>query len=213
MLYIVRENMMNPNPIHFSIPTDNDAIASSLRLSQSGMNYLDIHLIVNHISIVGVAFITLLLLIAMVSRNIFTQKVALWLMVGCALAALVALLSGKQADHLVKNVADVSKQYLHEHEDVAELSSYTIFLTGGLALLGLLFSKRQVLFRAIVYGVLALGVLCSALFVLTGYLGGQLRHPEIRSDLALHLPLRAIQLSVVGLVILIVLAMILDVFV
>src|SRR5690242_1887166 len=160
--------------------------------------YLDIHLVVNHVPIIGVAFVALLLLIALIARNIFTQKVALWLMAVCALVALIALLSGKEADHLIKSVADISPQYLHEHESIAELSSYTVFLTGGLALLGVLFGKRPVLFRAVVFGVFALSLLCTGLFILTGYLGGQIRHSEIRTDLALHLPIRAIQLGVMG---------------
>src|SRR6266567_7453446 len=103
--------------------------------------YLDIHLIVNHIPILGVAFVALLLLIALFFKNTFMQKVSLWFLVGCAVFAAVALLSGKEADHLIKSVPDISPAYLHAHEQIADLSTYTVWFTGGLALIGLLLSK------------------------------------------------------------------------
>ncbi len=173
------------------------------------MNSIEIHLILNHIPILGVAFVSLYLVIATIVKNTFMQKVSLWILLGVALVTIIVYLSGLRAETLVESLPNASKALLQLHEKVARISSLTIWAIAGITLLGLTFlrSKEQ-LFQYFVRGILAMTLLSTSLFILTGYLGGQVTHSEIRSTLAVGLSTRSITLGVVAIMLVIVIAMI-----
>lgn len=173
------------------------------------MNSIEIHLILNHIPILGVAFVSLYLLIAIIFKNMFMQKVSLWILLGVALLTIAVYLSGLKAETPVESLPNTSKAFLQLHEKVARISSMTIWAIGGITFLGLAFlRKKQQLFKYFVRGILAMTLLSTGLFILTGYLGGQISHSEIRSTLAEGLSTRAITLGVVAIMFVIVVAMI-----
>jgi YVTN family beta-propeller protein len=173
------------------------------------LNNIEIHLILNHIPILGVAFVSLYLLIATIFKNTFMQKVSLWILLGVALLTIAVYLSGLGAETPVESLSNVSKVYLQLHEKVARISSMTIWAIGGITVLGLVFLRRkEQLFKYFVRGILAMTLLSTGLFILTGYLGGQITHSEIRSTLAEGLSTRSITLGVVAILLVIVIAMI-----
>lgn len=173
------------------------------------MNSIEIHLILNHIPILGIAFISLYLLIALCFKQLFIQKVSLWLLVGLAVLTVAVYLSGLGAEEPAKAVPGVSIAYLQLHEKVARLATLTVCFIGGMTLLGLiLLSKRVQLFTYFVRGIFAMTLLSTALFILTGYLGGQITHTEIRSSLAQGLSTRTITLGIIATMTVIVIAMI-----
>ncbi|HEY6286334.1 MAG TPA: hypothetical protein VIX20_11770, partial [Ktedonobacteraceae bacterium] len=169
----------------------------------------EIHLILNHIPILGVAFVSLYLLIATIFKNTFMQKVSLWILLGVALVTIVVYLSGLRAETPVESLPNASKALLQLHEKVARISSVTIWAIAGITFLGLIFLRgKEQLFQYFVRGILAMTLLSTGLFILTGYLGGQITHSEIRSTLAVGLPTRSITLGVVAIMLMIVIAMI-----
>ena len=133
------------------------------------MHSIEIHLILNHIPILGVAFVSLYLVIATIVKNTFMQKVSLWILLGVALVTIIVYLSGLRAETLVESLPNASKALLQLHEKVARISSLTIWAIAGITLLGLTFlrSKEQ-LFQYFVRGILAMTLLSTALFILTG---------------------------------------------
>jgi YVTN family beta-propeller protein len=173
------------------------------------MNIIEIHLILNHIPILGVAFVSVYLLIAIIFKNTFMQKVSLWILLCVALLTIAVYLSGLGAETPVKSLPNVSKAYLQLHEKVARISSMTIWAIGGITLLGLVLLRgREQLFKYLVRGILVMTLLSTGLFILTGYLGGQITHSEIRSTLAEGLSTRSITLGVVAIMLVIVIAII-----
>src|SRR5215472_9270478 len=177
------------------------------------MNIIEIHLILNHIPILGVAFVSLYLLIATIFKNAFMQKVSLWLLLWVALLTIAVYLSGLGAETPVKSLPKVSNAYLQLHEKVARIASVTIWAIGGITLFGLVFLRRKEhLFKYFVRGILAMTLLSTGLFVLTGYLGGQITHSEIRSTPVEGLSTRSITLGVVAIMLVIVIAMIMPLF-
>jgi YVTN family beta-propeller protein len=173
------------------------------------MNSIEIHLILNHIPILGVAFVSLYLLIATIFKNTFMQKASLWILLGVALVTIAVYLSGLGAETPVESLPNVSKALLQLHEKVARISSMTIWAIGGITFLGLVFLRgKEQLFKYFVRGILAMTLLSTGLFVLTGYLGGQITHSEVRSTLAVGLSTRTITVGVVAIMLVIVIAMI-----
>ena len=119
------------------------------------------------------------------AKNTFLQKVSLYFLIAFAIISIAVYVSGLGSEDLVKTLPGVSKSYLQLHEKVARISSLTVWFVGGLTVLGLAFLRgREQLFSYFVRGIFAMSLLCTGLFVLTGYLGGQITHAEIRSTLA-----------------------------
>jgi DNA-binding beta-propeller fold protein YncE len=177
------------------------------------MNIIEIHLILNHIPIIGVAFVSTELLIGLVWKNTFLQKVSLYFLIAFAIISIAVYVSGLGSEDLVKTLPGVSKAYLQLHEKVARISSLTVWFVGGLTILGLACLRgRAELFRYFVRGIFAMSLLCTGLFVLTGYLGGQITHAEIRSALAQGLSTRTLSIGVVVVMAVVLLAMLLPLF-
>ncbi|MBC6608826.1 hypothetical protein H8B13_18530 [Hymenobacter sp. BT188] len=147
------------------------------------MNPAHWHLLINHVPILGSLFGLLLLLLAVVLR---TQPVLL--RTGLATLLVAALLtiptqvSGDGAEETVEDLPGVSEALIHAHEEAAELSFWVMEATGVLALISLLLLARGHTRAGLVTYLTLAGALASfGLLARTGYLGGQIMHPEARS--------------------------------
>lgn len=150
----------------------------------SPMNQAHWHLILNHAPILGSLFGLVLLLLAVVlhAQPVLLRTSLATLMVA-ALLAIPTQLTGEGAEELVEDQPSVSETLIHEHQEAAELSFWVMEATGALALVSLLLLARSHA-RAGIFTYLTLaGALASfGLMARTGYLGGQIMHPEVRSD-------------------------------
>lgn len=190
-----------------------EVICRRMREGAYKLNIIEIHLILNHIPIIGVAVVSAYLLIAIIFKNTFMQKVSLWFLLCLAVVTIGVYLSGLGAETPVKSLPGVSNFYLQLHEKVARIAAMTIWAIGGITFLGLLFLRnRELLFKYFVRGVFAMTLLSNALFILTGYLGGQITHAEIRSTLGEGISTRAISLGVIAIMAVILIAMIVPLF-
>ncbi|MDQ2885719.1 MAG: hypothetical protein M3Y39_06500 [Chloroflexota bacterium] len=155
------------------------------------MTTVHLHLLLNHIPILGSIFITVLFIVALIYRNTFLQKVLLWSLVVVALFTAATYLTGNGAEQAVQGLPGVSEDILHLHESVAKVGLALMFVTGVIALAGALFySFKPKLPRLLLVLVLSILLLNSGVFVYIGYLGGQIHHPEIRSLSSQHLSQR-----------------------
>ena len=141
-----------------------------------------VHLLLNHIPVMGAIFITVMFLIALVFKNVFLQKVSLWFLVGVALATAATYVSGDGAKSAVQSLHLVPDAMIAAHEQAARYGLIFMFVVGIVALGGiLLYSRKPVLplyFRALVLIILLISI---ALFTYISFLGGLIMHPEIRS--------------------------------
>jgi uncharacterized membrane protein len=152
------------------------------------MTIAHLHLLLNHIPILGSIFITVLFIVALIYRNTFLQKVSLWFLVVVALFTAVTYLTGSGAVQAVQGLPGISVDMIHLHETVAKVGLGLMFVTGIIALAGALFySFRPKLPRLLLVLVLFVLLLNSMVFIYVGYLGGQIHHEEIRSSSSLHL--------------------------
>jgi len=152
------------------------------------MTTVHLHLLLNHIPILGSIFVTVLFIVALIYRNTFLQKVSLWSLVVIALFTAVTYLTGDGAVQAVQGLPGISVDIMHLHETVAKVDLGLMFVTGVIALAGALFySFKPKLPRLLLVLVLSILLLNSGVFAYIGYLGGQIHHPEIRSSSSQHL--------------------------
>lgn len=149
-----------------------------------------IHLILNHIPIVGVAFVAVQLLIALIYRNHLMQKVSLVFLVVIALTTAIVYQTGDGTTAAVKNLPGVSAALIDAHSSAAHFGLAVMFVIGCVALGGLLlFMRRDKLPRLFVVAVFVLTLVATGIMIWIGYLGGQIMHSEIRQQSLIVAPL------------------------
>ncbi len=142
-----------------------------------------IHIMLNHIPVIGVIFSGVLLTIAIILKNVQFQRVALSFIVFMSLSAIPVFLTGEPTEEVIEDLPGVSKDFIEEHEEAALAAFIGMEIAGGLALLGLIFFRKTPKLPGYVpTGILVLTIICMALFTWTAYLGGHIRHSEIRAD-------------------------------
>jgi len=147
------------------------------------VNAAHIHLLLNHLPVVGTLFGLALLLWAMVSANAEMKKGALGLLVLAALTALPVYLTGEPAEELVAPLAGVSQPAIESHEDSAKLSAIAAGLMGASALLALKSARSRREIPAVLgVIVLILAVVTAGLMARTANLGGRIHHIEARGS-------------------------------
>ena len=149
------------------------------------MNLAHLHLMFNHIPLVGIGLTILLLIVAILRRSNELINVALIFVILVALWAIPVYLTGEPAEEVVKDLPGISERMIEEHEEQAEIAFIFVEVTGALALISLIvrlysdkFGHRLALLTLLVL------IISGGLMAWTANLGGKIRHPEIRSDKA-----------------------------
>lgn len=149
------------------------------------MNQAHLHLLFNHLPILGTLFGLLILMSGFLVRNNAVKRTALGIFVLSALCAIPAFLTGEGAEEMVESLPGVTENLVEAHADLADIF---LWVVGGLGLLSLFtfFAdlKAQKI-APILYGITfaaAVGTMILAQQV--GSTGGKIRHTEIRSDVA-----------------------------
>lgn len=143
------------------------------------MNPAHIHLMLNHVPLFGALAVTILCIVALLRREQGLARGALVVAVLTAIVGLAVYLTGEPAEELVENLPGVSEAVLETHEETALFASVVLGAFGILALIGL-FAFRHGVTMGFTRAVLALSFVPLAAIAYTAYLGGQVRHSEIR---------------------------------
>jgi len=144
------------------------------------MDATHIHLLLNHIPILGSLFALCLLLYGLIRKNASLEQAGLVTFVIAGLFALPVFFSGEDAEDAVEKLAGVSEFFIEEHEDLALIALWAIIVTAVLSLIGLYTyhtKKRSVPLRA---AIVIAAIVSFAMMTLTGSHGGKIRHSEIR---------------------------------
>lgn len=145
------------------------------------MNGAEIHLMLNHVPILGTLFVAGLLVYGLARGQDAVVRVALWAMVVVGLVGVATYLSGEAAEEVVEEALDVSHDVIESHEHFAVWG----LVATGIATLGAMAGLFVYRFRPIGRGfsilVLVLTIGAFGTLAYTAYLGGKINHPEIRS--------------------------------
>lgn len=144
------------------------------------MNIVHVHLLLNHLPVVGAFLGVVLLGFALLRRNSEMGKFALGLFAALATIAVVVFFTGEPAEELVEELPGFSDTITERHEELARISTIAMVGFGLLGIGALAVLRRRVLPRWVMAAgfVVALGI--AGLMGATANLGGQIRHTEIR---------------------------------
>lgn len=146
------------------------------------MNQAHLHLLLNHLPILGTLFGLLILGAGFFLKNNAVKKVALGMFLFSAIAAIPAYLTGEGAEEVAENLSGVSENLMEKHEDLANIF---LWVVGGLGLLSLAtyyadFKAKKV--APLLYTLTLAAAIGTMIFAQqVGASGGEIRHTEIRS--------------------------------
>lgn len=147
------------------------------------MNWAHLHLLINHIPVLGTVFGTLLLIFGMAKKNEAIKRVSLGIFVIIAVATVPVYFTGEPAEEIVEHLPGVEEPIIEEHEEAVLISFIAVGIL-GIAAIGVLWRYRHadtIPKRFVITG-LILSIVVFALMAWTADLGGKIRHSEIRSE-------------------------------
>ena len=147
------------------------------------MSDAHLHLIVNHLPVLGVPFGAALLGWGLFRGQLALQRAGLGVLVLAGVAAGVAYLTGEPAEHALEALAGMGppESLVEAHEEAALAATV---MTGVLALgagFGLWRLQRGSVGRGVLASVLTLALATTLTLGWVATLGGRISHPEIRS--------------------------------
>jgi uncharacterized membrane protein len=146
------------------------------------MSPVHLHLILNHVPVVGTVMGLCLLAYAVLRRDDRLVRVCLGMFAVLAAVALATFLTGEPAEEAVEGLAGVSESMVEQHEEAALLATVTLGFLGLLSLAVLLRFRTGALPRQAALLLLAAALVPAGMMAWTANLGGQIRHSEIRAE-------------------------------
>jgi len=147
------------------------------------MNPAHLHMVLNHIPLVGIGFVILLLTIALFRRSNELINISLIFVIFIALFTIAVHRTGESAEEYVKGKPGFSEELVLNHDYAADLAFIFVEAVGALALITLVergFYKKVGNTLAII--TLVGLIIGGGLMARAANLGGKISHPEIRSD-------------------------------
>jgi len=147
------------------------------------MSYAYLHLVLNHIPLIGVGIALFLLILAGIREDLGLRRAAWMVLILAGIITAPTYLTGTLAEETVEKLPDVTEELIETHEEralIALIATILSTLLGGICLWmdetkGFIPRSLRILTELTV--ALAFGVL-----LWTAQAGGQIRHTEIRSS-------------------------------
>lgn len=147
------------------------------------MNDAHLHLIVNHLPIVGLMIGILVFIAGLVFKRSEVQLTALGIFIFSALTSIAAFYSGEAAEEVVENIAGISETRIHLHEENAETFFIVVLILGAISLLTFFAEVKKLKFAKYLMALsLMLSIVASLLAFNVGRSGGEIRHSEIQGE-------------------------------
>jgi uncharacterized membrane protein len=146
------------------------------------MNDAHLHLVVNHLPIVGLLIGILVLIAGLILNKTEVKLTALGIFIFSALASIAANYTGEGAEEVVENIPGMSETLIHTHEEHAETFLTLTLILGAVSLLGFTAAlKKSKHTKLLMVLILLLALADGVLAKYVGTSGGEIRHTEIRS--------------------------------
>lgn len=144
------------------------------------MNAAHLHLLLNHVPVIGAVGILLLAFAAWMRKSSELLRTTLVFAAGNAAVALVVYLTGDGAEDLVRHLPDVSRAMIERHEDAALVATIAAGALGLAALAALVVYRTRALPTWFARAMLLAALVPVGFMAWAANLGGQIRHTEIR---------------------------------
>jgi len=146
------------------------------------MDATHIHLLVNHLPIIGSILGALVLIHGIWTKSNPTKIAAYNLFILSSIGAVVAFLTGEGAEESVENIPGVMEATIERHEEFALFALIALIILGLLSIIGVFVTLRKSpLTRFMAFVILFISLISFGIAARTGYLGGQIRHSELNA--------------------------------
>jgi hypothetical protein len=145
------------------------------------MNSIHLHLLLNHVPVIGAVLGLALLCFAYLRRSDEVGKFALGAFAVLGVVSVVVFLTGEPAEQLVEKLPGFSETLTERHEEAALAATIVMGVVGLLSLIALAVFRSRALARWVVPTAVVLALGATATMGYAANLGGQIRHTEIRA--------------------------------
>lgn len=150
------------------------------------MNDAHLHLVLNHLPIIGLLIGTLILLVGILLKSPVSKKIALTVILLSSISAIPSFSSGEGAEEVVEHMEGMTKEthhLIHEHEEKAELFMPFAWTLIVLSLISIFLEwKKNKIAKFIQIATLLVALVATYIAREVGTSGGEISHPEIRKD-------------------------------
>ena len=146
------------------------------------MNGAYLHLVLNHIPVVGVPIAFFLFLTGLIRKSRDLVQAGFVIMILMGIGAYPVVKTGGMAAGLVHDLPGVTHEAIHEHAQAADFGFWGCIILGVLSLAGFwITAKTQQISKKWVWILLIGSLWLSTVMARVAHLGGLIRHPEIES--------------------------------
>ena len=139
-----------------------------------------IHLISNHLPIVGVLCGLIVMIYGMIRQSPTTLAAAYLVFIVSTIIGFVAYFTGEAAEHVAEEIQGVTHDSIELHEEAAVYALVSYIVLFIFAVIGFLRSKNHYhRIRLLAIIILVLGIVSFGISAYTGYVGGLIRHTEL----------------------------------
>jgi uncharacterized membrane protein len=139
-----------------------------------------LHLLVNHAPIFGSLFALALLIASYFTSGDVLRRIAFVVLLGTAVAAAAADLSGDAAENAIHGFPGVRRDVIQAHKKMADKAYVLAGVLGVLSLGALVRWRRRPIPASATLVALVATAFVGGAMMYTGLLGGQIRHTEVR---------------------------------
>ena len=153
------------------------------------METAHLHLIANHVPVFALIFSLILMVAGEILKNKTLLVTAFSGFIIAAIASVIAFMTGEEAEHVVENIIQADL-FIEQHEDLAKPANISAVVLGVLSLSAIIFEfLKNYVPVALKRIILLISFVAVVLMSYTAYLGGQIRHTEVRDANLTTLPL------------------------
>ncbi len=153
------------------------------------MNWVHIHLMTNHIPVIGTMIGIVILAYSLWKNSEEMKRFSLGFFVVLGAVTLLVYFTGEPAEEAIEKLPGVSEVMLERHEGASIFALVSLLVLSALSLAALVFRSLGLPERAWYWRTLVLvAVLSGGLMGWIANLGGKIRHTEIEARHALRVP-------------------------
>lgn len=145
------------------------------------MNLAHVHLLLNHIPVIAIPIGFLFLLHSLWRANASSTRFSYLFLFLTSLSVIAVYLTGEPAEKVIEHLPEVIESVISPHEDAALIALIMTLIMGAFSFIALFLregAKARYARNAVIFTVF---VSISTLSY-TAFLGGKVRHTEIRDD-------------------------------
>jgi uncharacterized membrane protein len=144
------------------------------------LNWTHIHLMLNHVPVIGLGVPIAFLLTDWVRKSRKLEWLSLQMFVVFAVLTIPVYLTGSPASHQMREMPGISREIIHRHSSAADFSFATMEGLGVFSLCALYkYRSSAAIPPGLTAVLLALALTVLGLMIWTANLGGKIRHSEI----------------------------------